>query len=128
MQQKMIQLQMIHQQLKQFQQQMASLEQQTQELQNTKDALGDLDTVEKGTEIYVPLAQGIFAKAKWDTEGEFLVNIGGSSAIAKSTSEVVRMVDEQLVEADKIKEEMMEQVSKLVEHAGKLENSIRTNV
>jgi len=124
MQEKVVQLQMVHQQLKQFQQQMQMLEQQMLELDNTKAALEELGAVEKGKDIYVPLAQGIFAKAKWDSDGTFLVNVGAATAVEKDSESVKKMVEEQQQEAAKIKEEMVKQVEKLVSHAHGLENEL----
>ena len=124
-QEKLVQLQLIHQQLRHFQQQLGMLEQQTMELQQTKMSIAELAGVEKNKPIFVPIASGIFAKARWDGEGTFLVNVGAGSTVEKGKDDVDRLVEEQLVEAEKIKNELMEQVKKLVEHAGKLEEQIK---
>lgn len=124
-QEKFMQLQMIHQQLRQLQQQLQLLEQQTMELVQTKASVAELDAVDKNKPLFVPIASGIFVKARWEGDGAFLVNVGAGTAVEKQKADVDRLVDQQLSEAEKIKSEMLEQVKKLVEHATKLEEQIQ---
>lgn len=103
---------------------MQQLEQQTLELDVTKESVSDLGKVGKGTSVWVPLANGIFAKAVWESD-KFLVNIGANVAVPKSVDEVHKLIQEQQDEAAKMRSEMMGHAQKLVEMAASLEKELQ---
>ena len=124
LQQKFMQLQMVHQQLKMIQEQMQMLEQQSMELDMTKESVKELAEVKKGTTVWVPLANGIFAKALWDSD-EFLVNIGAQTAVPKGVEDVNKLIMQQQEEAAKMRNEMMGHAQTLMEMAAALEEELK---
>lgn len=121
MQKKFIQLQMIHQQLQQLQQQIDALTQQEMELALVKENVKELSSIKEGTEILVPIAAGIFAKAKWEGHDKFLINVGLGTTVEKTPEEVNRLVGEQQKEAEKLKAEMSAHMEGLMQQAKSLD-------
>ncbi len=123
-QEHMIQLQVVYQQLKQIQQQLQLLDQQRLELEQTKENVAELVKTPKDQPLFVPVASGIFTKARWEDGQSFFVNVGAGTVVEKSPLDVKRLVEKQLKEAETLREEMLNQVQRLVDHATKLEKEI----
>ena len=114
MQKKHMELQMINQQVSQSQKQMEMLDNQIQDLYITKDALKQIGTTEVDTEILVPLAAGIFIKAKLLDNNETIVNVGSGNTVKKSMSESEELIDNQIEEITKFKIELESNITNLI--------------
>ncbi len=64
-----------------FERYLEEIEMQSQELERIKDAIVEFSKTKKGTETLVPLANGIFFKAKIDDNTKFIVNIGAEGTV-----------------------------------------------
>jgi len=117
-------LQMIDAQIKQLQQQMMATEQQIQDIATVKDGLTDLENVQSGNEILVPIAGGIFVKAKIEDTSELIVNIGASVNVKKPISEVIGLIDGQGKDMETALMHMQEQFQALYEEATEINNQI----
>ncbi len=71
------------------------LERQLVLIDDTKDALHAFSSVLPGQEMLVPLADGIFLKAKFAGNPELLVNVGAGAVVPRSCDQVILMLDEQ---------------------------------
>ena len=98
LQQKYMHLQVLEQQIKQLQNQLQQTEQQTMELMITLQALDDIKQIEEGTEILVPLASGIFAKAEIMDNNELMLNVGAGTAVKKDIESTKKMLEKQMEE------------------------------
>lgn len=96
-----LKLQMIDQQIKQVQAQQQQVEQQLTDIAQVKEALGDLESVQNGNEILVPVAGGIFLKATLDDPNTIFLNVGAHVNVKKSLPEVVSLLDEQSAAIEK---------------------------
>ena len=124
MQQKYIELQLIEQQLKQFQKQIQNIDLQIVELNNTKANIEELKDVKPGSEVLIPISPGIFFDGAVKNSSEFKVNIGADIVVVKSASETKKLVDEQISELNKLREEMIRNLQELVLQAQAVEKDL----
>jgi len=122
--QKYMELQMLDSQIKQIQAQAQAFEAQVIEVEKISQSLDELGNVKAGTEIFVPVAQGIFAKAELKENKDLIVAVGGASAVSKPISGVKEMLVNQIVEIRKFQQEMAKQLEKLAFEADKVEHSL----
>lgn len=112
-QEEIYRMQLLGQQIEQLQQYLAAITQQTEELTQAQTALEELKHVNKGEEIYVPVANGIFVKATIGNTDEFLTNVG-AGVITQSTNERAQeLIMQQIKELKGIQEELSGQFSEL---------------
>ncbi|MFC1697176.1 prefoldin subunit alpha [Nanoarchaeota archaeon] len=83
-QQKMLELQIMSQQMQQMQQQLEKVDIQTQDLNIMIDAVENMKKTKKGDELMVSLTPGIFAKATLEDSEKLIVNVGAGTAVEKS--------------------------------------------
>jgi len=127
-QQKLMEFQMMHQQIQQLQQQMQMMEQQIIELGAVEESLQELQHVSEGTEILVPMSNGIFCKALLKNPKELLVNVGADTSVKKPVTSVIKMLKEQASEMQKVQEEMKNQLDKVTGKIGTIEKEMEALV
>lgn len=121
LQRKYLELQLLTQKMQHVQQQAEALESQAENLDDTIANLGEISTVKQGTEILVPIANGIFVKAHIQDTNTLLVNVGSHVNLQKSVEEVQTLVSTQATEIRTLQAQLADQLKKLVEHAQKTE-------
>ena len=123
---KYMEFQLYQQQLEQLQKYAEQLESKHKEYTVTEESLGELENVKQGTEILVPLAEGIFVKAHIADAEQFVVNIGAGVSCEKARKDVIAIVKDQLTEmADargKITDKITEINMKMMAIAHEMEN------
>lgn len=124
LEQRYLALKILDQQIKQTQKQFMLLEQQAQELETTKEALDELALVKQGTEILVPIANGVFAFATLSDAKKLIVNVGANTSVTKGVEDVKKIIDEQSVEIRKAEEEVGQQLQNLAEQAQTIEQNM----
>ena len=120
------QLQGLDGHVKELQQRIQIVENQMEDLAGTREALSDLEKVKAGSEIIVPVANGIFAKASIGDVGTLLVNVGGSVTVPKPISEIVKIIETQAKEIEEGHGHLQEQLKALFERATELNEEIST--
>lgn len=123
-QESLMQLQMLDSQIKQTEQQLMQMEQQTMELTETIDNLVEFKNVKVGSEIFVPIANGIFAKAEIKDVMDLNVNIGAGIVTKKSIDETKEMLDKHLLEMNSYKDEVFSQLQNMVQYAKELQKQL----
>jgi prefoldin alpha subunit len=116
---KEMELRFIHEQLQKIQAHAEKLDSQVEELSGTVEALKDLP--EKGKDILVPIANGIFLKAKSEDNKELVVNVGSKVTVKKTTQSTVTMLEKQIKDMEQYRQQLVEQFETLAQHAMKLE-------
>jgi len=124
LEQRYLALKILDQQIKQTQKKFMLLEQQAQELESTKEALDELCHVTPGTEILVPVANGVFAKATINDCQKLIVNVGANTSVTKPVADVKKIIDEQSVEIRKAEEEVSQQLQTLASQAQTIEQDM----
>jgi len=110
---KYMEMQMVQQQLQTLQQQIEKVQEQLGELEGIKASLEELKDVKEGTELLIPLTNGIFAKAKLDKDRNLLVNVGANMTVPKTIDQVKEMLTNQAKQLKTVQEEMMENYQKI---------------
>jgi prefoldin alpha subunit len=114
---KYLEMQMLGQKMQQVQEQLQQLEQQVESVNDTSQSLDELSTVAQGTEILVPVANGIFIKAIVKDTQELLVNVGSHVNVSKSIPDVKRLMTQQSDEIRKLQEQLAAQLKEMAESA-----------
>ncbi|MBU0471268.1 MAG: prefoldin subunit alpha [Nanoarchaeota archaeon] len=104
---KVLEYQMIEQQFQQLNANLENIEQNIQEIKSIIKVLEDFKKLKKGEKLLVPLANGIFAEATLDNSEKLKVNVGSNIVVDKNPDSAKKMMEEQIVELEKYKEETM---------------------
>lgn len=124
-QKKYMELQLLNQKMQQIQQQVEELEQQVAQLDAISQNLDEFSAVKSGTEILVPIANGVFAKTVATDTQNLLVNVGASVNVQKSIPDVKRLMASQAVEMRSLQEDLNKQLQQLTGLAEKAEAELR---
>lgn len=126
LQEKYIQLQLIDNQINQIQKQIQILDNQLIELELVNKSLDDFGKIKTGTEILIPLTSSIYAKAELKNNEDLIINIGSNVVIKKKIPATQKIINNQLSEVKKIKEQMMMDIKKLILKASSIEKEINS--
>jgi len=126
LQNKYIQLQSNNQQLQQLQQQLQAVQNQLVEVQTILLALDDIAKTEVGKEMFVPLSSGIFVKAEIKDNKMLKVNVGSNTVVEKSVQDTKALLDRQILDLNKLNDELTSQYAKVVSDAEKLQLELQS--
>ena len=124
-QQKYLELQMLDTQIKQLQQQLKALETQAGELDALTVQLDEMKSVQVGSEILIPVASGIFARAELKDNAQFLVNVGADTVVVKSVDDTKGVLARQVEDIRKLQQEMMGKLTELAAQAQVTQGELR---
>ena len=125
-QEKLRELQYLDQQIKGFEERLMQVEQQILEVNIIIENLSELKDVKAGTEILVPLANGIFATAELKDAKMLKVNVGGGAVTEKSVDDTKNMLKNQIKEIEEYKDELFLQLQQMVNHASQVQKEMRS--
>jgi|GEM_PF-670327 len=124
-QRKYLELQVLNQKMQQVQEQISQLEQQSAEVDRITQSLDEFAQVKEGTDALVPVANGLFARAKLLDTQNLVVNVGMNVSVQKTIPEVKQLISSQLGEMRTLQEDLAKQLLQLTEHAQKAESELR---
>ena len=122
---KLIELQMMHQQMKQIQKHLELMEEGLGELISAQESLKEIGTLKEGTQILLPLTNGVFAKAQLADQNMFLVNVGAGVVVGKTLEQVQKLLEDQAEEMAKQQHELAETLERLSTKASELQEELR---
>ncbi len=111
----LMRMQVYEQTLEQMQQKLQELEEHAMQLAGTLEVLSDITAVEEGTEMLVPVMNGVFMRAKAMKNDSFLVGVGSGTVVRKSLDETREMLQVQQLELIKVRERVTEQMQELLQ-------------
>lgn len=123
--QKYTHMKVLEQQIEKMQEQMQAFDTQLQEITAMKSAVEEIKTVKSGAEILVPLATGIFVKASIKQPDHVLVNVGAQTAVPRKAGEALTMLNDQLVEIEKLKHNFSQQLEQMTQKGSAIEHEMR---
>lgn len=94
-QQKMMQFQMLQNQLEGIRAQLQHLSARAEEMSGTKLTLDNLN-ISKPAEAFIPVGSGNFVKGKVEDSKNVLVSIGGGAAVKKTKEEAIKVLEDKL--------------------------------
>ena len=120
-QEKYYEMQMINSHIEQLDNNLMQILEQIEEVNTILNALDDIKEVKKENDILVPIANGIFAKAKLSENSKFVVNVGQNTLVEKNVEETKELISKQLIELEQYKELIEKELEKLTEKAYQIE-------
>lgn len=127
-QQKYMELQMINNQAKELQKQIQALENQVGEVDSILNNLDEMKNINVGSEILVPVANGIFLKAELKDSQNLKVNVGGNTVVVRTIDETKKLLGDQSIEIREVHDQLATQLKKIIEHAEKTEEELKQMV
>jgi prefoldin alpha subunit len=124
LQQRYMELQLFDAQIKQVQKQIQAIESQLVEIEQVMLSLDEFGRVKPGTEILVPVNNGMFARAELREGAKLLVNVGSNAVAEKTVPEAQELLRGQAGELRKTQGELMRLIEKLAGEAGKAEQAV----
>ena len=124
LQKKYFEMHLLGQQVKQVQQQLQTIDAQLEELEKTADSIESLKGIRKGSEIFVSISPGIFAKAEIADTENLLLNVGAGTGVEKSVPDTVGLIREQISEISAYREKMMEHLGLLAQKSARFEKEM----
>jgi prefoldin alpha subunit len=109
---KMFEAEMTNQQLEQMQEYLGNIAKQISEITSLKSEIDKYKDVAAGDDMLVPIAAGIFVKAKATGDQTFLVNVGAGAVVPKDAAAVQAMLDKQLSELHEYEKNIQAQFDK----------------
>ncbi len=105
----MFEAELLNQQLQHIQEYMQRIDKQIAEVLAMREALAEFEKVADGDEMLVPLAAGVFVKARATTDKTLQVNVGNGVVVPKNADGVRAMLAEQMEDMRKYEEELHKQ-------------------
>lgn len=124
LQSKYMEYQVLEQQLKQIQEHMQKMEEQVGETVAVVQSLEELNGKEPGSEVLVPISNGIFFKAKKGDVDKFLVNVGSGIVVEKDFKSTKELIDARAIEIEKYREQLSGEMVKIIEKYQKIEKEL----
>ncbi len=124
-QQKLIEMQLLEQDIQQIQKNIQTIEQQMLDIELIKKNLDDFSKLKKDSESLMAVANGIFARAKILDTKELLVNVGSNTVVKKTIPETKTLLDEQTKELNKYREQLMQQLNETIFKIEELQHSLK---
>jgi len=100
------------------------IQEQEIHLIGTKEAIKEMSSVEEGTELRVPIANGIFFSAKMNDSKKFIVNVGNNVVVEKSLDETKTLLDEQHSNMKEMREKLLARMEVMAKNLKDLEEEL----
>src|SRR3989344_3258591 len=124
LQKRYLELQLLDQQIKQIQKNIELIENQMAELESMSISLEELSSVKPGTEIFVPVAGGVFVKAELKDNKDLVINVGAGTAVKKSITQTKGMIANQINDIASARDELLMQLHQFVSKAQKIQQDL----
>lgn len=123
--QQMFEAEMANQNLERIQQFLQQLDKQVAEVLAMKEALTGFGTLADNDEMLVPMAAGVFMKARATGDRTLLVNVGNNVIVPKDIPGVQAMLDEQLSEMRQYQDQLHKEFDEGLIRLQEIERSMR---
>src|SRR3989338_1085954 len=102
LQQKFVLYQLLQNRIEELKQQIEMLQQKNMEMETTKFALGEINSMKEGNDVLVPLGSGCYVYGKATNSKKILVDIGSGIMTNKPAEEAKNIVEEKREEIEKL--------------------------
>ncbi|MCD6357630.1 MAG: prefoldin subunit alpha [Thermoprotei archaeon] len=96
------------------------------EVASAKSALEELEIVEEGEELLVPIGAGVYVRTRISGKSEVLVTIGANILVEKSIEEARKYLDEREQKLRDLLQRHMSDYQSLVSRLGEIERELRS--
>ena len=125
LQQKYMEYKVLEQQIKQIQEQIQLVDNQVMEIKVVQKNLKDVSGIKEGTEILVPVANGIFARGTIGKSEKLLVNVGSNIIVNKTVKQTEELLDKQITEISNLREELVGNYTSVDKSISQMESELK---
>ena len=94
-QKKLIEFQILNQQLTQIQQQLQALQQQSEDVKNLLKSLNEIEKTKVGNKILAPLSSGVLIESELKNNKEVIMALGANITVKKPIPEAKKIIKDQ---------------------------------
>ncbi len=123
---KYMEMQLIEQQVQKMHKQIEAIEEQMEEIMGISASLSELAEVSKGSDALIPVANGIFIKAKIEDTSDVYMNVGSNTNVKKSLKEAVGLIDKQKEEMKEVRDHFINAIETFMEKAKETETELKS--
>ena len=127
LQHKYVLYQLLQNRIEELKQQVEMLQQKNMEMETTKFALSEINSMKEGNDVLVPLGSGCYVYGKASNNKKILVDIGAGVMTNKAPEEAQALVEEKREEIEKLvlnlQSELMDAVNKINEIGPELQKA-----
>jgi|SRR3989344_2631329 len=121
---KIVEFQVLNQEVKNLHEKMESINNSVQEMHILGNTLKELRDIRESQEILVPLGQGIFAKGNIKNTDDLIVNVGSNIFLDKSIQETGDMVRLNMLNLSRLSENVEEEINRNIGKLQELQKEI----
>lgn len=125
LEQKYMEFQMVMQQLERVREQLHKTDERIAEVGFVIESLKNFSTVEVGSEILIPVSNGVFAKAKITDTSKLLVNVGADTVTEKTVTDSLDMLAQQKQRIEEFRMRLSDVVQRLYEKSEELKSELQ---
>ena len=119
-----VEFQMLSQHIKQLEEKTTALNNQLMDLAVTNQSLEDMKKLKQGTEILVPLSNGIYTKAEIKDSKNVIVNVGSNVTTVKDIDSTKKLIEAQIEDVKNLHERLVNELQNNTSKAAILEEQI----
>ena len=119
-----VEFQMLSQHIKQLEEKTAALNNQLMDLAVTNQSLEEMKKLKQGTEILVPLSNGIYTKAEIKDNKNVIVNVGSNVTTVKDIDSTKKLIEAQIEDVKNLHERLVNELQNNTSKAVILEEQI----
>ena len=119
-----VEFQMLSQHIKQLEEKTTALNNQLMDLAVTNQSLEEMKKLKQGTEILVPLSNGIYTKAEIKDSKNVIVNVGSNVTTVKDIDSTKKLIEAQIEEVKNLHERLVNELQNNTSKAAILEEQI----
>ena len=112
-QQKYREYQLLSEQYARVQEQLQKTDEKVAQAGFVIDSITDFSKTAKGDEMLIPIADGVFARARLLDQEELLVNVGSDVVVKKDVQSAIRMLEEQKKRIEAFRDQMADLVVRM---------------
>ncbi len=107
--------QLLSEQMQKLEQQLQTLNAQVTEIKDIKTSLDEFKGVKKESELFFPIAAGIYAKGKVTNSNELFINVGSNIVVNKNIEDAKELLSSQEKKVEGFIEEINTQWTQIYE-------------
>ena len=110
-----IEVKALDEQIRNMNMHLEKIDEQIAELNSNKIVVNKFSDLKIGDELRVPMTSGVYIKAKLKDTKKLLVNVGSGVTVEKTPDQVVKILDSQLTELVKYREQVVKNMKSLID-------------
>jgi prefoldin alpha subunit len=122
---KMIELQMLGQQIEQIQGYLQNMDGQIDAITQVLTHLDEVNDLKGDEDVLIPLTNGIFLKGKLSDKDTLLVNVGAETVVEKTLGQTKTLLESQKNDIEKYKADALVQVQELFTRFTELQGDLK---